>query len=501
MTLSLNIRILAGLALIFGLAAAIMMIGISSVSTLEEAVRSVNAQNSDAESALSNLNSQIADATSGSSTTVLALFAVLAMTVCVVGFWVYALVGKGLRDLSEFSQGISNGKIDGTTRTSPVREISALRTQLAHMLDNIKRTSDATQKIASGDLTFTVDRDEGAKTSDGGLAAMLTKMQNVLGSVIDNAEHVARGAQQMSVTSDQLSDGARQQSAAAQDASAAIEEMTSNIRQSADNAEQTEKIANQSAGEAQRSGEAVMKAITAMKTIAEKITIVQEIARQTDLLALNAAVEAARAGEHGKGFAVVASEVRKLAERSQHAASEISELSAETVEVSGTAGQMLEKLVPNIQRTADLVQEISVATREQNIGAEQINDAIRELDRVISQNASAAEQATSTSDELAARSKELNSAVSYFRLPERFEKTVAKVEVAKPKVPKPAAPPPAPAQAVVPEPEPIKTTPPNPSPSAAPVVTNPEPSGDAGFDLDLGAEEVSDQDFQAYRGS
>ncbi len=192
-----------------------------------------------------------------------------------------------------------------------------------------------------------------------------------------------------------------------------------------------EKIANQSADDARKSGEAVANAVRAMKTIADKINIIQEIARQTDLLALNAAVEAARAGTHGKGFAGVASEVRKLAERSQQAAGEISQLSAETVDVSGEAGRMLETLVPNIQRTADLVQEISASTREQNVGAEQINQAIRELDKVIQQNANAAEEAAATSQELAAQSQQLTGVISYFELDQTGKRPVAP---AKPKV-------------------------------------------------------------------
>ncbi len=159
--------------------------------------------------------------------------------------------------------------------------------------------------------------------------------------------------------------------------------MASNIKQNAENAAQTEKIARQSSKDAELSGEAVHRAVIAMQTIAEKITIVQEIARQTDLLALNAAVEAARAGEHGKGFAVVASEVRKLAERSQTAAAEIGAVSSDTVKAAQEAGEMLTRLVPNIRKTSDLVAEISAACREQDIGSSQINEAIQQLDKVI----------------------------------------------------------------------------------------------------------------------
>ena len=197
----------------------------------------------------------------------------------------------------------------------------------------------------------------------------------------------------------QLSRGATEQAAAAEKASASMEEMRANIRQSADNAAQTERIAQQAAQDAAETGAVVGDAVKAMALIAEKITIVREIARQTDLLALNAAVEAARAGQHGLGFAVVASEVRKLAERSQDAATEISELSGTTLDVSQKAGARLAALVPAIQQTANLVQAISAASSEQTIGIEQINEAIRDLDSVIQQNASAAAQVSVETEE------------------------------------------------------------------------------------------------------
>jgi methyl-accepting chemotaxis protein len=194
-----------------------------------------------------------------------------------------------------------------------------------------------------------------------------------------------------------------------------MEQMVSNIKQNADNAQQTNKIATKSAKDAQESGKSVLEAVNAMKEIASKISIIEEIARQTNLLALNAAIEAARAGEHGKGFAVVAAEVRKLAERSQKAAGEINQLSTTTVKVSEKAGEMLEKLVPDIQRTAELVQEITAASLEQDTGAEQINKALQQLERVIQQNASASEEMAATTEELSAQSEQLVSALGFFR--------------------------------------------------------------------------------------
>jgi methyl-accepting chemotaxis protein len=191
--------------------------------------------------------------------------------------------------------------------------------------------------------------------------------------------------------------------------------MNATIKQNADNAQQTEKIALKSAQDAQESGKAVSETVTAMKEIASRISIIKEIARQTNLLALNAAIEAARAGEHGRGFAVVASEVRKLAERSQVAAGEISQLSTISVEVAEKAGVMLARLVPDIQKTAELVQEISAASKEQTTGADQINSSIQQLNQVIQQNAGAAEEISSTAEELSSQAEQLQSAISFFK--------------------------------------------------------------------------------------
>ncbi|MBW9116299.1 MCP four helix bundle domain-containing protein [Rhizobium cauense] len=292
----------------------------------------------------------------------------------------------------------------------------------------LARANSVVREVAEGDLTKTAEitnRDEIGELL-GNVNLMIERLRGVVADALSAAENVSAGSQELSASSEQVSQGATEQAASAEEASASMEEMAANIKQNADNAAQTEKIARQSAKDAEESGAAVTRAVDAMRTIAEKIGIVQEIARQTDLLALNAAVEAARAGEHGKGFAVVASEVRKLAERSQSAAAEISAMSSDTVKAASNAGDMLSRLVPDIRKTAELVSEISAACREQDIGASQINEAIQQLDKVTQQNAGASEEMSATSEELAAQAEELQASIAFFKVDTAGTKLSAK---------------------------------------------------------------------------
>ncbi|MBF0382999.1 MAG: HAMP domain-containing protein [Magnetococcales bacterium] len=282
----------------------------------------------------------------------------------------------------------------------------------------VTQISEGLVKFAHGDLSAYVEVTSADEVGEAGKALnrAAAKLQEVIGQVTDSVESVSAGSEQLSASSAQIADGATRQAANIEETSSAMEQMSSNISQNTDNATQTEQIAGKAAADAQESGQAVSEAVSAMREIADKISIIEEIARQTNLLALNAAIEAARAGEHGKGFAVVAAEVRKLAERSQSAAGEITQLSTSSVQVAEKAGELLSRLVPDIQKTAELIQEISASSTEQNQGAGQINEAIQQLDQVIQQNAGASEEVSATAADLSQQSNELLRATAFFKL-------------------------------------------------------------------------------------
>lgn len=424
-----------------------------------------------------------------SSRSLIITMAIASLLIAVAaGVFISLTISRGLGRAIGLANSVAIGDLDARIDVRTNDEIKDLVDALSRMTANLRETAQIADSIAGGDLTVHVKPRSELDTLGIALQRMVEKLRSVVSDAMGAAYQVASGSQQLSSGAEELSQGATEQASAAEEASSSMEEMAANIKQNADNALQTEKIAQQSATDAQASGEAVSRAVAAMQTIAEKITIVQEIARQTDLLALNAAVEAARAGEHGKGFAVVASEVRKLAERSQAAAAEIGTVSSQTVRVAQDAGEMLTRLVPNIKRTAELVAEISAACREQDIGAEQINQAIQQLDKVTQQNASASEQMSSTSEELASQAEQLQSSISYFHTDERGHA--------------PAAVPAAPVRRV-PEIKPVKasgksggTKPARPRP-AVPAKRGAGANGN-GFALDMmtGGADARDADFE-----
>ncbi len=321
----------------------------------------------------------------------------------------------------------SEGDFSPVLEKLPGKQVIA-NEKMDALRDSMNEVTRIAQEIASGNLVLTVKERSAQDNLMKAFAAMVLKLTEVVNEVKTAADNVATGSQQMSSGSQQMSQGATEQAASAEEVSSSMEQMVSNIKQNADNAQQTEKIALKAAQDAREGGKAVTETVSAMKEIATKINIIEEIARQTNLLALNAAIEAARAGEHGKGFAVVATEVRKLAERSQTAAAEISKLSASSVDVAEKAGQMLTRIVPDIQKTAELVSEINAASNEQNTGAEQINKAIQQLDQVIQQNASATEEMASTTEELSSQAEQLQDTIEFFKVADNGSAKKGKTE-------------------------------------------------------------------------
>jgi len=314
---------------------------------------------------------------------------------------IFELIAKG--DLTEQMK----GTYDGVWNRLKIATNNITEANMA-MVDKAKA-------IANGDLTIEIKKRSDKDELIQAFGDMIVAVSNVIADVKDATQNLGTSSEEMTSTTMSLSQGASEQAAAAEEVSSSMEEMVANINQNTDNAQQTEKIAIKAAKDIIEGSQAVDLTVNAMRNISEKISIIGEIAEKTDLLAINAAIEAARAGEYGKGFAVVASEVRKLAERSQIAAREINEVSNSSLKIAEKSGKLLTEIVPDIEKTARLVQEISAASLEQNAGAKQINNAVLQLSQVTQQNASASEELSSSAEELSNQAESLGIAISFFK--------------------------------------------------------------------------------------
>jgi methyl-accepting chemotaxis protein len=295
----------------------------------------------------------------------------------------------------------------------------ALALFISRIISNpLRRAVDVASQLAEGNLAVKIEggsRDETGQVLTA-MQAMVGKLSQIIGEVRNAADGLASASEEVSATAQSISQTTSQQAASVEETSASIEQMSASINQNTENAKITDGMASKAAKEAGDGGDSVQQTVQAMKKIAQRISIIDDIAYQTNLLALNAAIEAARAGEHGKGFAVVAAEVRKLAERSQVAALEIGELSTSSVEMAERAGRLLGEMLPSINKTSDLVQEITAASEEQAAGVSQINSAMNQLNQVTQQNASSSEELASTAEEMSTQAEQLQQSMSFFTL-------------------------------------------------------------------------------------
>ncbi|TGN11754.1 methyl-accepting chemotaxis protein [Leptospira ilyithenensis] len=325
-------------------------------------------------------------------------------------------------------QGLLDTRADATKHKGDFRRIiEGVNSTLEAIVGPINEVMKVQSSMEKGDLTQSVKGDYKGKLGDlrDSVNSTIEKLSRSISEVGKAAASFASAAEEVSSTSQTMSQGATEQSANVEETSASLEEITATIEQNADNSKQTEVMASNMVSHANEGGEAVKKAVQAMKDIAEKITAVEDIAYQTNLLALNAAIEAARAGEHGMGFAVVANEVRKLAERSQSYAGEISHFAKNSVNVAERAGSLINEIIPNITKISDLIREVSAASREQKQGVGQINSAMNQLDRVTQQNSAASEQLSSMAEELSAQAQGLQKVVQHFRIGGNEEPVIA----------------------------------------------------------------------------
>ncbi len=341
-------------------------------------------------------------------------------------------IDRLMTDLTDIKEGLAQQASEATTALYESSLLNMLALIIGGVLAGIamglfiarsiskplNRALDTANALADGDLSVTIEvesTDEVGKLLEA-LQSMVAKLAQVIAEVRSGADNLASASEQVSSTSQSLSQASSEQAASVEETTASMEQMTASISQNTENAKVTDGMASKASKEAVEGGDAVTKTVVAMKSIAEKISIIDDIAYQTNLLALNAAIEAARAGEHGKGFAVVAAEVRKLAERSQVAAQEIGQVAGSSVELAERAGRLLTEIVPSIQKTSDLVQEIAAASSEQSAGVGQINSAMEQLNQLTQQNASASEELAATSEEMSSQAEQLQQSMAFFKL-------------------------------------------------------------------------------------
>ena len=345
----------------------------------------------------------------------------------VMAMWLLRGIMGSLNNATDVVKKISAGDFSADVKVSTEDEIGVMLKQFQQMVEKLRSSVNIAKRVSKGDLMidFEAEKQRGGELDDA-LEQMVTNLRDIVVTIYNGADNVTAASHQVASASQQMSRGAQEQASATEEVSSSMEQMAANILQNTDNSRETEKIASKALKDIQASSESVAEAVEAITVIADKIVIIEEIASKTDLLALNAAVEAARAGEHGKGFAVVAAEVRKLAERSQRAAAEITDISARTVKQARESKDLLSSTLPDINRTAELVQEIAAASVEQNQGSTQVNKAIQQLSHVTQGNASAAEEMSSNAEELNSQAEELKAAISYFRVDYRARKSAAR---------------------------------------------------------------------------
>lgn len=345
---------------------------------------------------------------------ILLVFISSVILVTLISFVVTRYVQKIIKNLAEITTQLTRGNTNVVIKIESKDEIGMLQADYQQLINTNKTIVEKAKSIAAGNLNVTIeprsDEDDLLKS----LAFMVDKLNEVVAQVIESATNVSTASQQFSSTTTLIAQGVNQQAASSEQISASVEEMASTIQQNSENSTEAEKIATNAAVSILEVKEAALKSLEATHQIAEKIKIINAIAQKTDILAINAAIEAARAGEHGKGFAVVAAEVRKLAETSQKAASEINTISASSLKVTEESGRLMIQIIPEIQKSANMVQEISATSYEQAAGAAQITKAIEELSQVIQKNAATTEEMSSTAEELASQAETLEEVISYF---------------------------------------------------------------------------------------